>query len=180
MAQPSELYRFEIELSDLDRGVYDTLELRVARHPSEAPPFLLTRVLAYALHTAEGIAFSSGGLSDPDEPAVMVRDLTGTVTTWIEVGQPSAERLHRATRQCPEVFVYTYRDPALLLQKLEGERIHKQEAIEVVAVPPAFLDEVEPTLERRSRWTLVRQEDALFLTSGERTFEAHLERHRLS
>ncbi len=180
MAQPSELYRFELELSDIERGVYETLELRVARHPSESPAFLLTRVLAYALHTTEGIAFSQGGLSDPDEPAVLVRDLTGALTTWIEVGQPSAERLHRATRQCAQVFVYTYKDPALLSKSLEGERIHKREGIDVVAVPPLFLDELARGLERRSRWTLVRQEDTLFLTSGERTYEARLERHRLS
>lgn len=179
MAQPGDLHRFQLELSDVDRGVYETLELRIARHPSEAPPFLLTRVLAYALHHGEGIGFSQG-LCVPDEPAVFVRDLTGALTTWIEVGQPSAERLHRATRACPLVLVYTYKDIAILQRNLEGERIHKKDSVEVVAVPPAFLDDVARRLERRNRWTLVRQEDALFLTTPDATYEARLERHRLS
>lgn len=178
MAQPSDLYRFELELSDVDRGVYESLELRVARHPSEAPPFLLTRVLAYALHTTEGIGFSQG-LCVPDEPAVFVRDLTGALTTWIEVGQPSAERLHRATRACPHVLVYTYKDPTLLVRALEKERVHRKEEIDVVAVPPPFLEEVARELERRNRWTLVRHEDVLLLTTATATYEGRLEHLRL-
>lgn len=179
MAQPSDLYRFELELSDIDRGVYEKLELRVARHPSESPPFLLTRVIAYALHFQEGIGFSHG-LCEPDEPAIFVRDLTGTLTTWIEIGQPSGERLHRATRACPRVAVYTYKAGAMLLKHLEKERIHRREEIDVVAMPTAFLEDVARGLERRNRWTLVHQEDTLFLTTGSDTFEGQLEHLRLS
>lgn len=179
MAQPSDLYRFDIELSDVDRGVYEALELRVARHPSEAPPFLLSRVLAYALHTTEGVGFSQG-LCVPDEPAVFVRDLTGALTTWIEVGQPSAERLHRATRACPHVVVYTYKEPSLLVRALEKERVHRKEEVDIVAVPPAFLDDVARDLERRNRWTLVRQDDVVLLTTATGTYEGRLEHHRLA
>jgi uncharacterized protein YaeQ len=69
--------------SHVDRGVYETLELRLARHPSESPEYLVTRLLAYCLEYTEGIAFSKG-LSDPDEPAIVVRDLTGALRAWIK------------------------------------------------------------------------------------------------
>ena len=58
MAQPSTLYRFRIDLTDIDRGVYETLDLRLAMHPSESETYLVTRVLAYALNYASDLEFS--------------------------------------------------------------------------------------------------------------------------
>ena len=96
MALGSTVYHFEIELSDVDRATYTTLDLRLARHPSESLRYLLTRTLAYCLSYEEGIAFSKGGLSSSDEPPVAVRDPTGALRAWIDVGAPSAKRLHKA------------------------------------------------------------------------------------
>jgi uncharacterized protein YaeQ len=79
MALSSTMYVFTVRLADADRGVYETLSLRVAQHPSEAAEYLITRVLAYCLEYAEGIGFSKG-LSDPDEPTIAVKDLTGVCT----------------------------------------------------------------------------------------------------
>ena len=106
------IYNFDIDLADHDRGVYETLALRVARHPSESEEYLWARVLAYALEYTEGIEFSRGGLSDPDEPAIAIRDLTGTIRSWIEIGTPDAARLHRASKATPRVAVYLHKDPA--------------------------------------------------------------------
>src|SRR5438094_2653221 len=97
VALTATIYNVDIDLADADRGVYETLALRVARHPSESEEFLVTRILAYALEFREGIAFSSG-LSDPDEPAISVRDLTGAIQSWIDIGIPDAARLHNASK----------------------------------------------------------------------------------
>ena len=105
MATGATVYNFDIDLADADRSVYETLALRVARHPSESEEYLLTRVLAYALEFEEGIAFSTGGLSDPEEPALTVRDLTGALRSWIEIGSPDPARLHRASKASPRVAV---------------------------------------------------------------------------
>ena len=77
MALGATVYNFDIDLADSDRGVYETLALRVARHPSESDEYLVARVLAYCIEYTDGIAFSPGGLSDPNEPPIAVRDLTG-------------------------------------------------------------------------------------------------------
>lgn len=69
MALNATVYSFEIGLSDVDRGVYAALSLRAARHPSETPEYLLTRVLAYCLEYTEGLEMSRG-LAEPDEPAL--------------------------------------------------------------------------------------------------------------
>jgi uncharacterized protein YaeQ len=100
MALGATVYNFKIELADSDRGVYAPLDLRVARHPSETEDHLLTRVLAYCLEYTEGISLSNG-LSDPDQPAISVRDLTGVLRVWIDVGAPEAARLHRAAKLAP-------------------------------------------------------------------------------
>ena len=78
MAAGATIHTFAVQLADVDRGVYEDFTLRVARHPSETDAFMLTRVLAYCLEFDEGIAFSEG-ISSTDEPAVLVRDLTGTI-----------------------------------------------------------------------------------------------------
>ena len=112
MALTATLYNFEIDLSDVDRNVYEKLALKVARHPSESEAYLVARVLAYCLEYTEGIAFSPGGLSSPDEPPIAVRDLTGALRAWIEIGAPDAARLHKASKAAPRVALYTHRDPA--------------------------------------------------------------------
>ena len=133
MALGATIYHFSVRLSDVDRAVYETLELKLAKHPSESDEYLVTRLLAYCLEYAEGIAFSRG-ISEPDEPALSVRDLTGTLKAWIDIGSPDAARLHNAGKAAPRVAVYTHKDPALLLRQLEGEKIHRPEALELYAI----------------------------------------------
>src|SRR5581483_5256403 len=105
MAQGATVYTFTVELSDVDRSVYETLELKTARHPSETLDYLVTRVLAYGLEHAEGIAFTKG-LGEGEEPAIWVRDLTGQLKAWIEVGSPEPAKVHKAAKAAPRVAVY--------------------------------------------------------------------------
>lgn len=170
------LYRFEIALSDTDRGVYESLELRVARHPSESGPFLIVRVLAYCLEHAEGISFSKGGISDTDEPALSIHDLTGQRRAWIEVGAPSAERLHKASKSCPRVALYTDRTLELLRTPLAGERIHRANELLVTAFPQPFLRALEAKLERTARWDVSVSDGHMYVTVGGESFDCPIER----
>src|SRR5918999_1162918 len=120
MALGATIYNFDVELADNDRHTYESLALRVARHPSESEEFLVARLLAYLLEFQEGITFSRG-VSDPDEPAIAVRDLTGALTAWIDVGMPDAARLHKAAKSAARVVVYTHRGPDQFLKQLAGE-----------------------------------------------------------
>ena len=153
MALTATIYNFEIDLADSDRGVYESLALRVARHPSESEEYLLTRLLAYALEFTDGIEFCRG-LSDPGEPAIAIRDLTGSVRSWIDIGTPDAARLHKASKASPRVAVYIGKDPRQFVSRLAGERIHRVEAVELWAIEPAFLGELSARLERRMAFSL--------------------------
>lgn len=180
MALTSTVYTFDIELSDVDRSVYESLSLRVACHPSETEEYLLTRVLAYCLEFAEGIAFSKGGLSEPDEPALSVRDLTGALRAWIEIGAPDAARLHRASKAAPRVAVYTHRDPAQVLRALAGQRIHRAEAIELFAVDRDLLSALVERLDRRMKFGVSRSDGELYLAFGAETLTGTVERISLT
>jgi len=175
MALGATIYSFNIDLADSDRGVYQPLELRVARHPSESEPYLLTRVLAYCCEYAEGIAFSKG-LSDPDEPTLAIRDLTGTLLTWIDVGAPEAARLHRAGKASPRVVVYTHKNPEQLVSRLAGERIHRVEALEVYAFDQAWLASLAAKLERRMSFSLTLADRNVYLSVGETTLSSVIRR----
>ncbi len=178
MALGSTIFAFDIQLADMDRGVYETLGLRVARHPSETDEFLVTRVLAYCLEYTEGIAFSAG-VSDTTEPAITVRDLTGAWKSWIDIGTPDAARLHRASKAAPRVAVYTHKPPSTLQRALTGERIHKVEALELYAMDRALVGELVARLERRLKFDLSITERHLYLTLGNDTLTGVVERFSL-
>jgi uncharacterized protein YaeQ len=178
MAQPSTLYRFRVQLSDVDRGLYESFEVRLAKHPSESVPYLLTRVIAYSLNFQEGLKLTQG-IGNPDEPALEVRDLTGVTKIWIEVGNPSARRLHKASKAADQVRVYTYRDPDLLVKEAQGETIYRAESIEVFSLAPSFLSELGETLDRDNDWQLLHTEGELSLTVKDRIVHGEIRRHSL-
>lgn len=174
MALNATIYVFEIELADADRGVYESFSLRVARHPSEAEDYLLTRVLAYCLEWAPGIGFSSG-LSSPDEPAIFVRDPTGAYVSWIDVGVPEAARVHRASKAAPRVAVYTHKPPEQLLKALAGARIHRARDLHLIAVDRALIARWGQRLQRRMKLALSVSGGQIYLTAGDETIEGTLE-----
>jgi uncharacterized protein YaeQ len=178
MALTATIYNLEIDLADADRRVYESLALRVARHPSESEEYLVTRILAYALEFREGIAFSPG-LSDPDEPAISIRDMTGTIQSWIDIGIPDAARLHKASKAAPRVAVYTHRDPAQLVNRLSGERIHRVEELELYAVDRRLVSELAARLDRRIAFGLSISEGDLYVSIGTDTLTGGVVRHRI-
>ena len=179
MALGATVYNFEIDLADRGRGVYETLALRVARHPSESDEYLIARVLAYSLEYTGGIEFSRGGLSDPDEPPIAVRDLTGALRTWIDIGTPDAARLHKAAKLVPRVAVYVHKDPAQWLRTLAGERIHNSGAIEVYALDRGLIAGVVSHLERRVSFSLSVDDGELYVALPDATISGAARRLRL-
>jgi uncharacterized protein YaeQ len=174
VALTATIHHYEVALSDVDRGVYESLDLRVAQHPSETERRLLTRTLAYCLAYEDGIVFSKGGISSTDEPPIAIHDATGQLIWWIEVGAPSAERLHRASKAA-KVAIYTH-ELAQLRRQVEGQTIHKADTIDVWPLDLAFLDQLTAKLERRSKLEVTRTEGSLYITVGGATFETTLQR----
>ena len=181
MALQATVYRFPVQLSHVDRSVYQTLDLRVGRHPSETERYLLARIIAYCLLVAddpnEKLEFSKGGLSAPEEPALSIRLLDGRLLCWIEIGSPSAERLHKVAKASPRVVVVTQHDPALLLKELAGKKIHRSEDIELYALAPAFLDAIAAHIgDRGCALEITVSEGELYVTAGGEALQTTLVR----
>ena len=155
--------------------MYESLALRVARHPSESEPYLVARLLAYLLEFSEGIEFSRG-VSSPDEPAIAVRDLTGAIVTWIDIGAPDAARLHKASKAAARVAVYTHKDPAQFLRALAGEKIHRAAALELYAIDRSLIDALVARLERRVAFSLSVADRELYLSIGADTLTGRVVR----
>jgi len=178
MAAGATIHTFTVNLADVDRGVYEELPLRVAQHPSETEAFMLTRVLAYCLEYEEGIAFTEG-VSATDEPAVVVRDLTGRLLAWIEVGAPDAARLHTGSKAADRTVVYTHRDPAKLLPQWAGKKIHRADAITLHSFDPGFVDDAVRALERRNTMTVSVTEGQLYLDLNGASLSTAVHEHPL-
>jgi uncharacterized protein YaeQ len=178
MAETATIYNFAIDLADMDREVYETLELRVARHPSETAEYMLVRVLAYCLEYQEGIALTEG-VSSGDEPALLVRDLTGRVTAWIEVGMPDAARLHRGSKHAGRVVVYTHRDTRQLLAQLSGAKIHRRSEIPIRAFDRGTIDDIVALVDRRTSFSLSVTHSELYMAIGPHNFTLRVTEHRI-
>lgn len=174
MALPATMRKFEISLADSDRQIYETLDLRVAQHPSESERYLVARVLARALEHAEGLEFSKGGVSDDDEPALVQRDLRGDLVAWIEIGAPSADRVHKASKAAPRVAIYAWKNPDQLAAAIRERKVHRDP--ELYALPAELLDAVAATLDRTNKWDLAVTGGQLYLTVGDRLFEGSVTR----
>jgi uncharacterized protein YaeQ len=179
VALSSTVYNFDIDLADSDRSVYESLSLRVARHPSESEEYLVARLLAYCLEYTEGIEFSRG-LCDPNDPAIAVRDLTGALQAWIDIGSPDAARLHKAAKLAPRVAVYTHKDVAQLLRNLRGERIHHAEALEIHAIDRALIALVAARLDRRMAFSMSVHDREIYVSIGADTVSGGVVRHAIA
>jgi uncharacterized protein YaeQ len=165
MALTATIYNFDVELADTDRHVYESLALRLARHPSESEEYLIARLLAYLLEFTEGIEFSRG-VSTPDEPTIAVRDLTGSLKTWIDIGTPDADRLHKASKLAERVVVYTHKHPAQFVKQLAGRKIHNADALELYSLDRALISALVARLERRVAFSLAIADRELLVSIG--------------
>jgi uncharacterized protein YaeQ len=179
MAQTATLYNFSIDLSDIDRGIYENLSLCVARHPSETIEYMLMRVFAYCLEYGDGITLTEG-IAAGDEPAVLRRDLTGRITAWIEVGMPDAERVHRGNKLAGRAAVYSHRDVRKLLAQLSDTYADRIADVPVYEFKRAFVDEAAALLERRSDIAMTITERELYLEIAGRTLNTTIVEHRVT
>ena len=175
MALTATIYSFDVELADNDRGIYESLALRVAQHPSESDEYLIARVLGYLLEYREGIEFSRG-VSEPEEPAISIRDLTGRITTWIEIGTPDSTRLHKAAKVSERVVVYCHKEGAQWLKGLGAAGIHRAGEIELYAFDRSFIAEMVARLDRRMAFSVSITDREIYLSIGNDNLTGRVQR----
>ena len=128
MAIKPTIYKLKISLSDLNRNYYDTLNLTLAQHPSETVERMMVRVLAYCINAEERLAFAKG-LNSDDEPDIWAKTLDEQISLWIDVGEPSLERIKKASRQTDALKIYCFNSKADVWWTQAQEKISRMNAL---------------------------------------------------
>lgn len=170
MARSATIYRVQLELSHVDRDIYADLKLTLARHPSETMERTLMRLLAFGLRYREDLEFGRG-VSATDEPDLWRREGDGRVIEWIEVGQPDAKRLIKASRQsgCCQVFVFGEGAHRWRKAHLDGMKV--PDNLGVACIENDFIASLVAQADRQIRWSMTVAERTVFLTVGDSTFQ---------
>jgi uncharacterized protein YaeQ len=174
MALKATIFKAELGVSDIDRGVYGTFPLTIARHPSETDERMMVRVLAFALNAHERLEFGKG-ISTEDEPALWRRDLTGAIEQWIDVGLPEERLLRRACGKATEVVLYTYGGRGVDVWWLANQRdLLKQERLSVYDVPSEASRELALMAARSMTLNVTIQEGQIFFADAARVVNIEL------
>jgi len=180
MALSATIFTFDISLSDMDRGVYATLPLKIAQHPAESVDYMLTRVLAYCLEYTDALQpflefGRSVGTVGGAEPAVWAKDYTGAIKLWVEVGLPDFDKLHRAAKLAERVAVYTHRDPLQLIRALAGRGLFRGAEIPLISFDRAFLAQLAERIGRRAAIDLSVTEQSLYVHIDGHSIEGRMD-----
>ena len=134
MALKATIYKAELQIADMDRNYYAGHALTLARHPSETDERMMVRLLAFALHAHEALAFGQG-LSTEDEPDLWQKDLTGAIELWIDVGLPEEKLIRRACGRARRVIVYNYGSGAEIWWGQNGAKLERNQNLAVFRLP---------------------------------------------
>lgn len=174
MALPATIYRVTILLSDIDRGVYETLQATVARHPSETEERLVARLLAYTLFYEEQLLFTKG-VSAGDEPDLWAKGPDGRVLLWIEVGLPDAERVIKASRHAARVVLIASGKALSNWEQLQLPKLESVANLTVISFDQVFINCLVTSLDRFISWSITITDGNLYLNVGNDTFETILQ-----
>lgn len=170
MALPSTIHKASIQLSDVDRGIYETLQATVARHPSETEERLVARLLAYALFQEAELTFTKG-ISATDEPDLWVKGPDGRVLLWVEVGLPEADRIIKASRHSERVALLACGKNLAVWDQQQLPRLENIANLTIISMDQPFINKLTSFLERSINWSVTITEDIFYLTISEETLE---------
>lgn len=174
MALKSTIFKADLAVADIDRGYYADHALTLARHPSETDERMMVRLLAFALHADERLAFGRGIAAD-DEPDLWRRDLTGVVEQWIDVGLPDERDVRKACGRAAAVHVYAYGGRACALWWAKaGPALARQNRLAVHEVPQEASLALAKLAARTMKLQCTIQDGHIFVADGEHSVPVEL------
>ena len=170
MALSSTLFTAQLQVADQDRHHYHNYSLKLALHPSETEERLVARLLVWCLFADENLKFAKG-LSSSDEPDIWQHHDHGDIAHWIEVGEPEANRLKKASRMADKVTVLAYTRSQQTWWQKQGSAIRALPHTQVLSVESESLAPLIDGLNRHIKWQVTISEGALYITCDEQMIE---------
>lgn len=174
MALRATVFKARLAVSDMDRGRHAVHALTIARHPSETDERMMTRVLAFAMHSSDTLAFGRG-LSDADEPDLIDRDLTGAIELWIEIGLPDERSVLKACGRARHVVVFVYGHGAELWWKGVASGLARARNLTVLRIVSAESRAIEAMAQRAMDLQATIQDGIVWFSDATATVEVHPE-----
>jgi uncharacterized protein YaeQ len=173
MALKATIYKADIQIADMDRNYYQDHALTIARHPSETDERMMVRLLAFILHAHEALTFGKG-LSTDDEPDIWLKDLTGAIQLWIEVGQPDEKRIMKACGRAEQVFIYSYSSTSNIWWNQIGSRVERAKNLTVMNLPNAVGQTLAKLAQRNMQLQCTLQDGQIWITANDQTVQVDL------
>lgn len=169
MALPATIYRVNINLADIDRGVYETLQVTAARHPSETEERLVARLLAFALFYEPELTFTRG-VGAGDEPDLWRKGPDGRTLLWVEVGLPECERLVKASRHSEQVALLACGSMFASWEKQQLPKLQGVTNLSLLTLDQSFIRELVARVEKSINWEVTITDNNLYINNGNETF----------
>ena len=184
MALKSTIFKAQVAVADIDHAYYADHSLTIARHPSETDERMMIRLAALALNAhklqtvlgGDGTLGFGGGLSTPDDPDVVLRDYTGRVRVWIEVGQPEDKPLAKACSQADEVALYAFSPAADVWWRGIQGKLTRLANLSVWRIAADASQELAQLAQRSMQLQATIQEGVLMVGDGARTVDIEAKR----
>lgn len=174
MALPPTIYRATVELSDVDRGVYETITTTVAQHPSETEERVVARLLALAIFNEPDLAFTKG-LYATDEPDIWLIGPDGRVQLWVEVGSPDADRIVKAARHAERVALLACGKTLAMWDQQQLPKLEKVSNLTVVSIDQTLIATLASRLKRSISWSITISDGIIYLTAGDDVHETAIQ-----
>lgn len=173
MAEKATIYKANLTLSDMDRNVYGDFNLTIALHPSETIERMMVRILAFCYRAAENLTFTRG-LSSIEEPDLWLKHDNGTILEWIEVGQPTPERLKKASSQALTVKVFSYGRGMDVWWKTNAAAIRALAKVEIHSFAADELQQLVALADKTMNLTVTITEAIAYISSANENISIHL------
>ena len=175
MALKSTVYKAQLQIADMDRGVYAEHSVTLALHPSETEERLLIRLLALALNLPQdnhrGMLEPARGLSDADEPDLWQHDLSNQLVQWIELGQPDERRLAKACGRSEQVLVYSYSAATPIWWSSIANKLSRLSNLTVWQIPSDQSRALAAHAQRAMQWQVTVQDGTVWVNDGGESIE---------
>lgn len=171
MALKATIFKAEVSITDLDRNYYQNHNLTIARHPSETNERMMLRLIAFIQNANEQLAFTKG-LSEDEEPDLWQQNYTGDIELWIELGQPSEQRVKKGCNQSKQMMIYSYADNAFnTWWQKESNKLKQKSNLSVVTLSSDLAEQLSSLVDRNMQIQVTIQDAQMWLTINEQSLE---------
>ena len=175
MALKPTIYKLHLNISDLNRGYYDAINLTIALHPSEKVERMMARIVAYALNAQENLSLTKG-LSVVEEPDIWLKTLDDQVKLWIDIGEPSADRIKKSSRLASEVRVYSFNSKSDTWWEQGKSQFQVFKNVKFYQFNWQHIQELSQMVERNMDWSMSISDDTIYVSTENETFELQIKK----